>query len=293
MGYLYLVTVALLFSFGGTCVKAIKPFFSPSMITFFRFFIGVFWLLLLKLILRKPLRADFRSSLKIHWKWLAFGAVSKFLSYTAENIALSEGVSYGNILTQPVQMILLTILGVTLLRERMTPQRLAGVLLCVTGIFLISWNGMSVETLLSGNLRLTVLYIIAGIFAGLFVFAQKKVADDFDVLDSNLFMFSIAAVMAFFVPLGEGRVMPAGIPSPAAITAIAFFGFITGIGFYLNARAIPLVPFQMVALLQSTMVFFSIGWGILFFHEPVSIWIITGTLLFVTGIVLTQLRRAE
>ena len=293
MGYLYLVAVALLFSFGGTCVKAIKPFFSPSMITFFRFFIGVFWLLLLKLILRKPLRADFRSSLKIHWKWLAFGAVSKFLAYTAENIALSEGVSYGNILTQPVQMILLTILGVTLLRERMTPQRLAGVLLCVTGIFLISWNGMSVETLLSGNLRLTVLYIIAGIFAGLFVFAQKKVADDFDVLDSNLFMFSVAAVMAFFVPLGEGRVMPAGIPSPAAITAIAFFGFITGIGFYLNARAIPLVPFQMVALLQSTMVFFSIGWGILFFHEPVSIWIITGTLLFVTGIVLTQLRRAE
>jgi len=293
MGYLYLVMVALLFSFGGTCVKAIKPFFAPSMITFLRFFVGVFWLLLLKAILRKPVRADFRNALKTHWKWLVFGAVCKFLNYTCENIALSVGVSYGNILTQPVQMILLTILGVTYLKERMTAQRLVGVLLCVTGIFLISWNGMSIETLLSGNLRLTILYIIAGIFAGLFVLAQKKVAADFDVLDSNLFMFSVAAGIAFLVPLGEGRVLPAGIPSPGAIIAIAFFGFITGIGFYLNARAIPLVPFQMVALLQSTMVFFSIAWGVLFFHEPVSIYIITGTLLFVAGIVLTQLHPAH
>ena len=64
MGYLYLVTVALLFSFGGTCVKAIKPFFAPSMITFLRFFVGVFWLLLLKAILRKPVRADFRILLR-------------------------------------------------------------------------------------------------------------------------------------------------------------------------------------------------------------------------------------
>ncbi|MBQ9010038.1 MAG: DMT family transporter [Clostridia bacterium] len=293
MGYLYLTTVAFLFSFGGTCVKTIRPFFAPSMITFFRCFVGVLWLLLLKTILRKPIRSDFSSALKAHWKWLIFGAASKLLAYTTENIALSVGVSYGNILTQPVQMVLLTILGVTLLGERMTPQRTAGVILCVTGILLISWNGMSLETLLSGNLTLTLLYIASGIFAGLFVFAQKKVADSFDVLDSNLFMFSVAAIVGFFVPLSEGRVLPTGTPTPAAIGAIALFGFITGIGFYLNARAIPLVPFQMVALLQSTMVFFSIIWGIVFFHEPVSIFIITGTLLFVTGIVLTQLRHAQ
>ena len=41
--------------------------------------------------------------------------------------------------------------------------------------------------------------------------------------------------------------------------AILWFGFVTGIGFYLNAKAIPLVPFQMVGLLQSTMVFFRSG----------------------------------
>ncbi|MBQ8094472.1 MAG: DMT family transporter [Clostridia bacterium] len=292
MGYFYLIMVALFFSFGGTCVKTIKPFFAPSMITFMRFFVGVLWLLLLKAIRRKPLRADFAASLKTHWKWLIFGAVAKLLAYTAENIALTVGVSYGNILTQPVQMVLLTILGVTLLHEKMTALKWTGVICCVAGILLISWNGLSIEALLSGNITLTILYIITGICAGLFVFAQKKVADAFDTLDSNLFMFSVAAILGFFIPLAEGNLLPTGTPNLACIIAIAWFGFVTGIGFYLNAKAIPLVPFQMVALLQSTMVFFALAWGIIFFHEPVSIWIISGTLLFVAGIVIMQHRKA-
>ena len=70
------------------------------------------------------------------------------------------------------------------------------------------------------------------------------------------------------------------------------FGFITGIGFYLNAKAIPLVPFYMVPILQSTMVLFSITWGILFFHEEVSVYIIVGTVVFVAGLVLLQLLNA-
>ena len=50
MGYVYLLCVALMFSFGGTCVKLISPYFNASWITFFRFFIGVVWLLILKCI---------------------------------------------------------------------------------------------------------------------------------------------------------------------------------------------------------------------------------------------------
>lgn len=288
MGYVYLMMVALFFSFGGTCVKLIRPFFTPSMITFMRFFVGVLWLLGLKAVRRQHFRADFRASLRRHWKWLAFGAAAKFLAYTTENTALSIGVSYGNILTQPVQMVLLTVLGVAVLHEAMNAMKWTGVCFCVAGILMISWNGMPLGEMLSGDLKLTLLYVISGICAGLFVFAQKKVADDFEILDSNLFMFSVAAVLAFAVPLGEGSVLPSSVPDFRCVAAILWFGFVTGIGFYLNAKAIPLVPFQMVALLQSTMVFFSLAWGILFFHEAVSIWIIGGTLLFVAGIVCMQ-----
>ena len=41
MGYLYLLCVALMFSFGGTFVRLIKPYYSSSYITWFRFLMGV------------------------------------------------------------------------------------------------------------------------------------------------------------------------------------------------------------------------------------------------------------
>jgi len=293
MGYVLQMMVALFFSTGGTSVRLIRPYFSPSMITFMRFFVGVGWLLLLKAILRKPFRADFRSALRARWKWLIFGAVSKFLSYICENTALSIGVSYGNILVQPVQMILLTVLGVVALHEAMSRRKWIGVALCAGGILLISWNGLSLDAFLGGNLTLSLLYVAAGIFAGLFIFAQKKVAADFDILDSNLFMFAAAAALSFLVPVAQGNILPASAPNLPCVLAVLWFGFVTGIGFYLNAKSVALIPFQMVAVLQSTMVFFSLAWGILLFHETVTGWIIGGTLMFVLGILLMQLRPAH
>lgn len=285
MGYVYLLLVALMFSLGGTSVKMIRPYFGPSMITLMRFAVGVFWLLLLKLIKRKHFRQDFPSAFRKHWKWLAFGAAAKMAAYTMENIGLSIGVSYGNILTQPAQMLLMTVLGVLVLKESMNAWKWSGVGLCILGIVLISWNGLSLDAFLGDNLPLTLLYVFSGFCAGLFIFAQKKVADDFDILDSNLVMFSMASLLAVFVPLAEGKVLPASVPDAKCVFAILYFGFVTGIGFYLNAKAIPLVPFQMVALLQSTMVLFALVWGVLFFHEPITGWIVCGALLFVAGIV--------
>ena len=90
MGYVYLLLVALMFSLGGTSVRMIRPFFAPSMITLMRFVVGVFWLLLLKLIRRKRLRPDFSQAFQKHWKWLVFGAVTKLAAYTMENIGLSH-----------------------------------------------------------------------------------------------------------------------------------------------------------------------------------------------------------
>ena len=288
MGYLYLMLVALFFSFGGTSVKLIRPYFGPYMITFMRFFVGVLWLLALKAVKRRRFRADFIPQLKAHWPWLALGAAAKLLAYIAENVGLSVGVSYGNILTQPAQMILLTVIGAAVLHEKMSGGKWLGMALCILGILVISWNGMPLSALAGENLTLSLLYVASGMCAGLFVFAQKKAAPHFDILDSNLCMFSLAAALGFLLPAFRGELLPSAPPNVPCVLAILWFGFVTGIGFYLNAKAIPLVPFRMVALLQSTMVFFALAWGILFFREPVSVWIVLGSVLFVIGIVMIQ-----
>lgn len=295
MGIIYLLCVAVMFSFGGTCAKTIGPFFSAEYITLFRFVFGVFFLFLLKLIRRQGFRADYWENVRRFFPWLAFGAISKALAYLTENYALTHGVSYGNILTQPAQMAFLTIVSVFMLKEKLTRRQAFFMVPCLVGVLLVSWNGRSISDFLSGNLLLTALFLISGVFAGCHVLAQKKVADHMDIIDSNLTMFVISAVIALLptiLPTMGGALV--GVrPSPACCIAILCFGFITGIGFYLNAKAIPLVPLYMVPVIQSTMVLFSLIWGILFFNEQVTAYVAVGSALFVIGIIGVQVKGSH
>jgi drug/metabolite transporter (DMT)-like permease len=45
----------------------------------------------------------------------------------------------------------------------------------------------------------------------------------------------------------------------------------------------------MVPIIQSTMVIFAILWGMLFFHEAITVYIIAGTITFLIGLISLQL----
>ena len=293
MGYIYLLCVAVMFSFGGTCVKLINPYFGPEYITCFRFIVGVFFLLLLKGIKRQPFPRNFRQSLKTCGGWILFGAATKWLAYLTENYALAHGPSYGNIVTQPAQTIFITLTSVFLFHEKLGLKRIFCILLCMCGVLCISWNGRSLSVFLEDNVLLLGLFMLTGIFAGCHVLAQKMIGDRMDIIDSNLSIFAVSAVLSS-LPLLPGTLggQLAGIqPNLPCILAILVFGFITGLGFYLNAKAIPLVPFYMVPVIQSMMAVFAILWGALFFHEQITIYIIGGTAAFLVGLIGLQLSK--
>ena len=295
MGYLYLFCVALMFSFGGTCVKLISPYFGPGYITFFRFAVGVLCLLLLKLALRQHFRRDMGAALKMLGGWILFGAGSKWLAYLTENYALSHGPSYGNIVTQPAQTIFLTLASVFLFREKLPFRKVLCIVLCMSGVLCISWNGRSLEVFFQENVLLTGLFVLSGMCAGCHVLSQKMIADRMDIIDSNLSIFAVSAVLAALplAPSVAGGALAGLRPDLPCILAILAFGSITGIGFYLNAKAIPLVPFYMVPIIQSTMAIFAILWGVLFFHEKITLYIIGGTAMFMAGLVGLQMKPAR
>lgn len=292
MGYLYLLCVAIMFSFGGTCVRLIRPYFGPAYITFFRFAVGVFFLLLLKAVKRQPFQKGFLSTARLAAGWIFFGAVAKWVAYLTENYALSHGPSYGNIVTQPAQTVFLTLSSVLLFREKLPPRKLFCIFLCMAGVLCISWNGRPLNVFFQENILLTGLFILSGFCAGCHVLSQKMIAHQMDIIDSNLSIFAVSAVLAA-LPLIPGTA--AGElsnirPDLGCAAGILIFGFITGIGFYLNARAILLVPFYMVPVIQSTMAIFAILWGVLFFHEKISVYIVGGTILFIVGLIGLQLK---
>lgn len=293
MGYIYLFCVALMFSFGGTCVKLISPYFSAAYITFFRFLFGVMWLLLLKLVSGQRFHAGFKKTLVSLSGWILFGAFAKWMAYLTENYALSHGPSYGNIVTQPAQTTFLALVSVLLFQEKLPPRKIFSIFLCICGVLCISLNGRSPEVFFQENFLLTGLFLLSGICGGCHVLAQKMIAGKMDIIDSNLSIFTLSAFLAA-VPLAGPTASGAlsGVrPDLACILAILAFGFITGIGFYLNAKAIPLVPFYMIPVIQSTMAIFAILWGILFFHETVTHWIFGGTAAFILGIIGLQTKK--
>ncbi len=292
MGYLYLLCVAIMFSFGGTCVRLISPHFGPAYITFFRFAVGVCFLLLLKAVKRQSWQKNFFSAVRLASGWILFGAAAKWVAYLTENYALSHGPSYGNIVTQPAQTVFLTLSSVLLFKEKLPPRKLLCILLCMAGVLCISWNGRPLYVFFQENVLLTGLFILSGFCAGCHVLSQKMIADQMDIIDSNLSIFAVSAALSALplIPDAAGGGLIGVRPDLGCVAGILVFGFITGIGFYLNARAILLVPFYMVPIIQSTMAIFAILWGVLFFHEKISIYIIGGTVMFITGLIGLQLK---
>ncbi len=293
MGYVYLLCVALMFSFGGTCVKLISPYYAPEFITFFRFITGVLFLLLLKLAKRQKFPKQFGRLILENWKWIVFGATAKWLAYFTENYGLTHGLSYGNIVAQPAQTIFITLSSVFLFRETLTPRKTLCIFLCMGGVLCISLNGRPVSVFLQGgNAFLMVLFLLSGACAGSHVLSQKMIGDRMDIIDSNLAIFTVSSILSFLPTIpGIARGELTGVvPNLSCLIAVIGFGMITGLGFYLNAIALTLVPFYMVPVIQSTMALFAITWGILFFHEPLTVYVVAGTITFITGLIGLQLK---
>ena len=64
------------------------------------------------------------------------------------------------------------------------------------GVLAISWNGRPLAEFLQVNFSLTLLFILAGALAGAHVLAQKMIADKMDIIDSNLSIFVVSALLS-------------------------------------------------------------------------------------------------
>lgn len=284
MGYLYVIITTLMFSLIGTCVTLAKSWVSSDIISFGRFFFGVLFLVSFMLISRKKI------SLKFTGGAIWLGVACKCINYLTENYAIAHGYSFGNIVVWPVQCVAILLFALFFLHEKISPAAITGVILCVLGVGVISWNGQSLTQLLTGEgLISTLLFVIAGTGAAGFTMAQKMLLDKMDSCNLNLSMFALSAVVTA-IPLpftaeftGEFRI--------SALFGLMMLGLVTCAAFILTAEAMKKLPVFLVTVIQSMNVLLTLLWSVLFFHEPVTLWIIGGTLIFAVGMILVNLKK--
>jgi drug/metabolite transporter (DMT)-like permease len=251
-----------------------------AVISFARFFFGVICLVIYLYI------RDGKIQLRVGMKWIWIGAIGKAANYVFENIALNIGYSYGNILVQPVQTVVLLFAAGLLFKEKVSTRGWIAAAFCVAGVIVVGWNGTQLDELAHGSGLTTLLFTLAGIGAAVHVLSQRILLKTMDNGNMNLSVFLMSTIIvAAPIPIqSHGFIGPITV---WAWGALVLLGVITGLSFFWFAEAIKRgVPFAVVAIVGNCTVLFTILWSYLFFKDPITIYIICGTLIFVAGILL-------
>lgn len=277
MEYFYLILQAVIFSFGGLLIKASGTMVSPMMLSFLRFAIGVCLLLMIQGIKNR------RLSLKLTGGWIVAGGMLKALHYLGENYGVMRGFSYGGIIVWPIQTLVILVVSVTVFKEKLTKRMALGTAMCLSGIALVTWNGASAEVFLEANAGTFIAFLFAGIGAAGFFVSQKRLVENMDIVQMNVSMFIYGMFTTILVLPAAGSHIRGSANIPGLVS-ILLLGAITCVGFLLQAAAIRKVPMVLATIIQSCTVILSILWGVLFYGDPLSSYVIAGTVLFLMGI---------
>ncbi len=278
----HLILQALIFSFGGLMIKSVGTMFSPFLTSCLRFTIGIAMLFLIQRIRTGRIR------LTLTDRVILIGGVCKALHYLAENFGVMRGFSYGGVLVWPVQTIVVFLVSTLVYREKTGLRTLAGTILCVAGVITISWNGASLSVFLGSSGIIMAAFVLAGIGAAGFSISQKARIREMDIVEMNASMFTFGwlttlLVLIPTVPHATGAVNISGTIS------MLLLGIITCVGFLLQAAGIRTVPLLIATIIQSSSTVLTILWGVLIYHDPISRYVVLGTVFFMTGIVLVNL----
>lgn len=283
--YFYLILQTVLFSFGGMCIKLTGNFLSPFMTSLFRFVIGSLILMFIQLARHKSIKPAVGM-------YVILGGVFKAIHYMAENYGVMAGFSYGTVLVLPAQTITVLIVSAVLKEDRMTVRKVFGTILSIIGVVLVSWNGASASQFLSGQAQLLLILSLGGVGAGVFNVIQKKLLSTMDPVELNYSMFIVGAIVCLpFLPAGGPLIT--GTPSALPVLGMLELGTITAVGFLLQALAMKRVSALIATIIQNSMSILTILWSALLFHEPVTGWVVIGTLIFVVGILIVNLREGK
>lgn len=265
----------MMWSFVGFFVKTASLSFDSYTISFARFFLGVIIIVIYAKLTKTKITWDFASRLI----WL--GAVGKGINYVCENMAISLGYSYSNIIVPPVQTITLVLISLIIFKQAMRKVEWLAVFLCLLGVLFVQWNGESMADVLT-RWPVLLLLVASGVGAGLHVISQKELTATMNTSSMNASTFLLASMLVFTPVPMQFELGPS--VTVMAILSLLALGIITAMSFHFFAKALQMVPFTAVIILSNSSIFFMLIWGILFFEEHVSLAAWFGAVLLLLGI---------
>jgi O-acetylserine/cysteine efflux transporter len=217
-------------------------------------------------------------------RWLLAGGMGMGLGTVLWNASLTRTTVGASSVLQMGGSLLVVLYGITILRERCSPLRAAGLLLALAGLFIVSWNGESLSALVSSRyFQGNMLALVAGIAWGLAAIAQKVTVPGRSSVSVSVVIFAFAALACGAAAL-PGPVL-VGQFSPLLLAALLLTGLLgMGLGNVLFTESMRTVTVSVGAALSATSPLIALVAAALLLHEPVSAYLLAGAPITCLGV---------
>lgn len=206
-------------------------------------------------------------------------AICAFLGIFTLFVFETKAYEYGNpanvvVVLMAAATISATLFSALLLKEKLLISTILGILLAVTGIFVISWTS-------SVNLNLIFFASLAGSGYGLFsVLMQRFGLQGGIYLTKYLLLFGSVFLFIPFIVTFE----PINIGYPSVLGLLGLATFPTILGFYCTTSALKYLPASKVQVLELSEPLFAMFFVWLILHEAATMRFWLGAALVIVGI---------
>ena len=206
-------------------------------------------------------------------------AICAFLGIFTLFVFETKAYEYGNpanvvVVLMAAATISATLFSALLLKEKLLLSTILGILLAVTGIFVISWTS-------SVNLNLIFFASLAGSGYGLFsVLMQRFGLQGGIYLTKYLLLFGSVFLFIPFIVTFE----PINIGYPSVLGLLGLATFPTILGFYCTTSALKYLPASKVQVIELSEPLFAMFFVWLILHEAATMRFWLGAALVIVGI---------
>ena len=282
-----LLGAVAIFGLQPLAMKVVLGFFSPTFAAFARFFAAASLFGAIAAWSRRnagPASAVPRAAL-----WLTLGGVSFGLANISWNASLTYTTVGASSVLQLINPVILALWGIWFLAEGCGPLRAAGLVLALSSMFAISWNGQDLSALTGTRyFRGNMLALASGLGNCLCAMGQKVTVRGRPAVLVVAPMFAISAATCGLAALPAAALVAPF--SPAVFALMVVTGLVgLGLGNLLFAHSMRTIPASIgaAALTASSMV--SLVSAAVLLREPTTLYLLLGAPLTCGGVALAVL----
>ncbi len=225
---------------------------------------------------------------KADWGWLSIFLIATSLTQAPLFYAFNHmDIGTATLLFFVGMLLTMYVVGIFFLKEKLTPVKIISFIIACVGLYVTFSFSVAAFTFLAALMA-----VLNGIASGSEVSFSKKLSDRYSPLYLSWMSWVIIFATNAIISIGTGEVQHAISFDIAWVYQIAYT-LVSVFGFWSIMQGLKYAEASIGGLLGLLEILFSIGFGILIFHESLSTKVIIGGILIVCAAALPYLRELK